>query len=225
MSDEKIVFKCLSSAELVRDNAWWEIYDEAFPRSERESPQIILKSLERKVGLAIRASAGNTTIAIATTHLLKDPPAVFLVYLAIDRNMRGSGHGGRLLEFAWHSGIQRLSEIGLDAVGFVCEVDSPEVTDDVAEKHLRERRIAFFSRHGCKLLPSRYIQPPVDGSTLVPMRLMFRAAENHRDLELTLTKRLVRSIYFEKYNAINNISTETLENLLQKTESPVATLD
>lgn len=223
MTEEKVVFNCLSAEELVRDNAWWEIYDEAFPASERESSQVILNSLEHNVGLALRAKTGDRTIGIATAHLLRDPPAVFLVYLATDRNMRGRGCGSELLEYTWHSGIQKLSQAGLSATGLVLEVDSPDVIDDAEEKHLRERRIAFFGRHGCKLLPDRYIQPPVDGSTLVPMRLMFRAAEDsHYQPEI---KRLVRSLYFEKYNAINGIPGEILENLLQETKSPVTRAD
>jgi GNAT superfamily N-acetyltransferase len=218
MTDEKVVFNTLSAEELMRDTAWWEIYDEAFPPSERESPKVILNSLEHEVGLALRAKAGGRTIGIATTHLLKDPPAVFLVYLATDRNMRGRGCGGQLLEYGFQAGEQKLSEAGLSATGLVLEVDSPDVIDDAEEKQLRERRIAFFGRHGCKLLPEGYIQPPVDGSTLVPMRLMFRAAQNSHHPEI---KTLVRSLYFEKYNAINGIPREILENLLQQTKSPV----
>lgn len=215
--DEKLAFNSLSSTELMRDDAWWEIYDEAFPLSERESPQVILNSVQREVGLAVRARTGDRTTAIATTHLLKDPPAVFLVYLATDRNLRGRGSGGELFEYAWQSGRQKLAQAGLDAIGLVLEADSPNETADPEETHLRERRIAFFGRHGCKLLPVEYIQPPVDGSTLVPMRLMFRAADNYPEPEFFLTKRLVRSIYFEKYNAVNGISIEILEDLLQET--------
>lgn len=215
--DENLAFDSLSSTELMRDSAWWEIYNEAFPLSERESPQVILNSVQREVGLALRARIEDRTIAIATTQLLKDPPAVFLVYLATDRNMRGRGCGGDLFEYAWQSGSQKLSEAGLDAIGLVLEADSPNEIEDAEEKHLRERRIAFFGRHGCKLLPVKYTQPPVDGSTLVPMRLMFRAAGNYPEPEIFLTKRLVRSIYIEKYNAVNGISIKTLEDLLQET--------
>lgn len=217
MTDEKLAFNSLSSTELMRDDAWWEIYNEAFPLSEREPPQVILNSVQREVGLALRARVGDRTIAIATTHLLKDPPAVFLIYLATDRNLRGRGAGGDLFEYAWQSGREKLSDGGLDPIGLVLEADSPDETTDAEEKHLRERRVAFFGRHRCKLLPVEYIQPPVDGSTLVRMRLMFRPAENYPEPEFFLTKRLVRSIYIEKYNAVNGISIKTLENLLQET--------
>jgi len=86
--------------ELSADLAWWRIYEDSFPPSEREPAGVILDSVRRGVGLAIRARFQDSTIGLATTHLLRQPPAVFLVYLAIDRAHRDRGLGGALLDHA-----------------------------------------------------------------------------------------------------------------------------
>jgi len=212
--DGKLIFTSLTAADLLRDSSWWEIYKEAFPLTEREPPEVIVNSLEMGVGQAFAARSDGETIAIATTHLLKDPPAVFLVYLATKKGLRGRGCGGVLLEHAWKTGRQELSEHGSPATGLVAEVDAPEQSDDRQEKHERERRIAFFARHGAELLPRAYTQPAVDGTTTVPMRLVFRPAEGFERSDSTFTETLVRAIYLEKYHGANGIAKEPLISLL-----------
>jgi len=213
--DAKIVFTTLTAADLLSDSSWWGIYDDSFPSAEREPPQVILKSLEMGAGMAVAARSNDHTIAIATTHLLKNPPAVFLVYLATTRKLRGRGCGGELLEYAWKTGSQKLSNEGYQATGLIAEVDSPDESDDAEEKHFRERRIAFFARHGVELLSRSYVQPPVDGITTVPMRLIFRPAEGYGTPDSPFTDSLVRAIYFEKYHAVNGIAEESLISLFE----------
>lgn len=213
--DDELIFISLTAADLLRDRAWWEIYEEAFPITEREPPDVIVRSVEMDVGLAVAARVNDSTIAIATTHLLKDPPAIFLVYLATSKNLRGRGCGGELFEYTWKTGHQRLSDNGYTAVGLVAEVDAPEHSDNMEERRIRERRIAFFSRHDAELLPYSYTQPAVDGVNTVPMSLIFRPAEGHRQPDSAFTDALVRAIYFEKYHAVNGITKDSLTSLLR----------
>jgi hypothetical protein len=212
--DDKLVFTSLTALDLLSDGPWWEIYNEAFPPNEREPSQVIVSTLETGMGQAFAARSNGETIAIATTHLLKNPPAVFLVYLATKKGLRGRGCGGELLEQAWKSGCQTLSERGLPVTGLVAEVDAPDECDDTEEKHVRERRIAFFARHGAELLSREYTQPAVDGRTTVPMRLVFRPAQDFEVSDSTFTDALVRAIYLEKYHAANGIAKESLTSLL-----------
>jgi hypothetical protein len=76
--------------ELALDRQWWGIYQESFPENEREPAAVILESLRRRVGFAYRARLKSETIGIATTHLLMEPAAVFLVYLAAGQDRRGA---------------------------------------------------------------------------------------------------------------------------------------
>jgi len=212
--DRKPVFSSLTAANLLSDGSWWEIYNEAFPLTEREPPNVIVNIIEKGMGQAFVARSNGETIAIASTHLLKQPPAVFLVYLATKKGLRGQGCGGELLEYAWHTGRRELLDHGYSATGLVAEVDAPDQSYDAQERHVRERRMAFFARHGAEALPQIYTQPAVDGTTTVPMRLLFRPAEGPGLPDSTFTDALVRAIYLEKYHAANGISEESLISLL-----------
>jgi len=203
--------ECMTAKQLRGDEIWWRIYNDSFPPSEREPPDVILKSVLRGVGMAFRARRRGVTYGLATTHLLKDPAAVFLVYLAVAREERNQGAGGELLQGAWEHAAVRLRAQGLRPLGLVWEVDLPQPAAGDAD--VRQRRIAFFQRHGGQLLERPYLQPPVDGIAPVPMRLMFRLAEGEGTPTPETVKALVRAIYFDKYGAINGIDRSILEEL------------
>ena len=209
---------CPGAEELIRDDPWWEIYRNSFPANEREPEAIIVSGIYNHLLLAFRARHGGTTIGIATTHLLRNPAAGFLVYLAVHRAYQDAGLGGALLEYAWTASIGRLLERGVEPLGMVWEVASPQLSSDPAEVSLRERRISFFRRHAGVLLPRRYVQPPVDGVTPVPMQLMFRACVQMPD-EATLDA-LEYAMYFEKYGALNGIPDGVLTRLLLQRRIP-----
>jgi GNAT superfamily N-acetyltransferase len=202
----------LSAEELRNDIDWWRIYEDSFPAVEREPADVILNSILRDVGMALRARHAGVTFGLATTHILKNPPSVFLVYLAVDQSQRGLGTGGELLRNAWEFGAARLSQQGLSPVGLVWEVDSPDINAEDAEA--RRRRVAFFQRHGGQLLARPYLQPPVNGPTAIPMSLMFRPAEGSGLPTQQLVEDLTRAMYFEKYGAINEVDKSVLEGLL-----------
>jgi len=206
--------ECMTAEELRVDETWWRIYEDSFPASEREPPEVILESVLRGVGMAFRARRQGVTSGLATTHLLKDPAAVFLVYLAVARGERNRGTGGELLQAAWESGAVRLRAHGLQPLGLVWEVDPPQPAAGDADA--RQGRIAFFRGHGGQLLERSYLQPPVDRKAAVPMRLMFRSAEGQGTPTAETVEALVRAIYFDKYGAINEIDRSILEDLLSR---------
>lgn len=202
----------VSAEELRVDDDWWRLYEDSFPAIEREPPNVILDSIVRGVGMASRARRNGVTFGLTTTHILKKPPSVFLVYLAVARSQRGLGTGGELFRNAWESGAAQLSAQNLKPVGYVWEVDPPEI--DAADAEVRRRRVAFFQRQGGRLLARPYFQPPVNGTTAVPMSLMFSPAEGGGSPTSELVEDLVRAIYFEKYGAVNGVYKPLLEDLL-----------
>lgn len=204
--------ECVTAEALQSDEAWWQLYQESFPASEREPPEVIVESVRRGVGLALRARREGVTFALATTHLLSSPAAVFLVYLAVASGARSRGAGGALLQSAWESGAARLRAQGLQPLGMIWEVDPPHPAAEDAVA--RQRRIAFFQRHGGRLLERRYVQPPMSGSVAVRMRLMFRAAEGAVTPPPETLEALVRAIYFDKYGALNRMDRSLLESFL-----------
>ncbi|HWR51806.1 MAG TPA: hypothetical protein VN428_11905, partial [Bryobacteraceae bacterium] len=191
---DDIQFESAGIAELSRDPEWWDIYEHSFPPEEREPPRVILDSVASGAGLAFRARRGGATAAIATTHLLHRPPAVFLVYLAVESGRRNTGTGGKLLEYTWSASAEKLRERGIHPLGLVWEVDPPGSGAFPASDGLRQRRISFFETHGGILLCRPYLQPPVNGPESVPMRLMFRPAGGSMPDAATI-EGLVRGIY------------------------------
>ncbi|MCA1595791.1 MAG: hypothetical protein LC772_05150 [Chloroflexi bacterium] len=203
------------AATLSRDDGWWSLYDASFPDCERESPEVILASLRSGMGFALRARNDDETAALAAAHLLLDPAAVFLVYLATAPAEQGRGIGGWMLEQAWLEGQRRLQSRGLRAQGMVWEVEDPALARTEEDRLERERRLQFFERRGGLLLPHHYEQPPVNGIEPVPLRLMVRRGSASDTLD---SAALIRAIYTEKYGAVNGISGEMLGQLIERCE-------
>ena len=203
----------LGPAELAADAAFWALYAHAFPPSEREPAEVILRSLHLGVGLALAGREEAThTQALVTLHLLQDPDVVFLVYLALAGERRGHGEGRAVLESAWSAGVQALAQRGRRAQGLVWEVDPPETAPDAAERAVRERRLRFFERAGGVQLPRPYLQPPVGTDPApLPMRLMYRAAPGQPATPDADT--LVRAMYAQKYGAVNGLPEAQLQAL------------
>ena len=91
---------------------------------------------------------------------------MFLRYFVVDQHVRGQGLGGVM----WDQLMARLRDDGYPLL--VWDVEDPdEPGTDPDEVRIRQRRIAFYQRHGGRLLPiAGYGNPHGDDWT--PMRLM-----------------------------------------------------
>lgn len=203
-----IIFESINAEDLLADAVWWQIYEQSFPAHERETAAVIATSLESGVGVAMRVCVDDITCGLATLHLLREPAAVFLVYLAIAEQWRSRGIGGQLFAAAWEEGKARLCAEGREPIGMVWEVD-PALGDG-------GRRSDFFRRQSGLVLKRSYWQPPVDGKQPVSMQLMFAPGVGDALPADFLTDSLVRAIYFEKYHAINHIDAVCLEELFTR---------
>ena len=179
--------------------------------------EVILRSVEQGPGFALRALADGRVVGLATGHVLNDPPATFLVYLAVDPAWRSRHLGRELFDSADRSGAARLVEQGAMTRGIAWEIDDPAADVSRREQNVRQGRLRFFEKLGGRILDTPYFQPPVDGHTPVPMRLMFRPAVGQDLPSGVAIEQLIRAIYFEKYHAINNIASSTLRRLLAHT--------
>jgi GNAT superfamily N-acetyltransferase len=213
-----LVFDSPSTETLAADFALWQLYDSAFPSTEREPRSVILETLRRGDGVVIRARQNRNTVGLALAHMLRHPPVLFIVYLAVAAELRSRHIGAALFEKLWEEGRRRYSDEGLQAEGMVWEVDIPERTASEQSLQQSRRRIAFFERLGGHLLPGAYFQPPVDGIHPVPMHLMFRPAPGRSLPDTAAHSAYVRALYFEKYHAANRISEAVLQHLLDKIE-------
>jgi GNAT superfamily N-acetyltransferase len=205
----------IAAGALAADAQFWDIYGGASPTARRESPTVILDSVRFGTGLALRTVADDgRTLAIATLHLLRSVPALFLVYLAVDATQRGAGLGGSLLD--------RLAALDLlpGCLGIVWETDRVDEAESEADRRRRDGQIRFFRYHGGRVVCTRYRQPTPNGELAVPMNLMFRPAGPEIYLGPDIAGVLTRAIYFEKYAAVNGISRLHLEDLLAGVTNP-----
>jgi GNAT superfamily N-acetyltransferase len=209
-----LVFDSPSADTLAADGALWQLYDSAFPSTEREPRSVILETLRRGDGVAVRARNGVRTIGLALAHMLRHPPVLFVVYLAVVPEFRSRHIGAALFEELWTAGSRSYATRGTQAEGMVWEVDIPERATSEQGLQQGRRRIAFFTRLSGQVLPGSYVQPPVDGTVSVPMHLMFRPAPGKFLPDDAVRSVLVRALYFEKYHGANGIPEAVLQNLL-----------
>jgi len=212
-------FDSPSADALPADDAFWRLYDFSFPSSEREPRSVILESLRNGVGFAIRVRDGACTVGLAIVHMLREPPVLFLVYLAISPELRSRHIGTDLFEKVWAEGAERYRELGRRPVGIVWEVDIPELAPGEQEIRQSRCRIAFFTRLGAQILSGPYFQPPVNGIASVPMLLMFRPAPGSPIPDNSGFRALIRGIYFEKYHEANRIPLPVVEDLRREIET------
>lgn len=201
---------------LETDAGFWRIYDESFRPWLREPRQVIVDSVREGVGLAIAATDGDRTVGLATFHLLEEPAVLFLVYLAVDPALRGQRLGGELLERSIERGLAILRSRGADPLGTIWEADDPALATTETQRIRRERRIAFFQRHGATLLDTPYRQPPlIEGTAALPMRLLFRPAGGALPDEAAI-RSTIRNLYLQKYGDLNGLDRGLLEKLLEE---------
>jgi GNAT superfamily N-acetyltransferase len=212
-----LVFDSPSADMLAADGALWQLYDSAFPSTEREPRSVILETLRRGDGVAVRARNGVRTIGLALAHMLRHPPVLLVVYLAVVPEFRSRHIGAALFEELWTAGSRSYAARGTQAEGMVWEVDIPERATSEQGLQQGRRRIAFFTLLSGQVLPGSYVQPPVDGTVSVPMYLMFRPARGKTLPDDAVHSALVRALYFEKYHGANGIPEAVLQDLLSKT--------
>ena len=221
-----ITIQAATPDELRDDAGFWQLYATSFAEAEREPAEVILRSIEQGSGFTLRALADSRTVGLAAGHVLEEPATTFLVYLAVGPLWRSRHLGRALFDEADRSGAARLIERARVSSGIVWEIDDPSADVNPSERNVRQGRLRFFEKLGGRMLETPYVQPPVDGHTLLPMRLMFRPALGEDLPTGAATEKLIRAIYFEKYHAINKIPSSTLDRLLVRTtpEPPSGTV-
>lgn len=186
--------------EFAKDEAWWTIYQHAFPTFELEPKEVLLKGLVTGATLSLRVRDASTqkTIGIAHGQFLQGFKVFMLIYIAIAKDYRGRGIGRYFFK-----DLERKIDISQhNHHGLVFEVDRPDGFFSPTETMLAQQRIKFYQTLGYSLQDIHYFQPAlIRGQAPVPMHLMMRNVLNP-----TQQAALVKSIYFEKYSADGGIS-------------------
>ncbi|RAY14820.1 GNAT family N-acetyltransferase [Actinomadura craniellae] len=193
-----------------------EIYEEAFPTSERLSFDSLVGGTKDASRSLTALLQGDEVSAFASTLRLHGYPAVLLEYLAVHRRRRGTSLGGTL----W-SHVRRTAESTPTVRGVVLEVEDPDepgiAVDTVA---LRRRRLVFYRRRGARVLPVLdYLIPDQQCAGELPMVLMWAPTGSGGSPDRTELRLLLRALHQEGYGlpednpltCIARIPGETLE--------------
>jgi hypothetical protein len=214
---QAIRLRMLDSAALTQNQAWWDIYQDSFPDSEREPRSVLISAVELGRAIAIEAQNAATTVGIASATLLHDPPAVFLSYIASAGSMRGSGIGKRLFDYTWIAGASALEESGHTDACMICEVEKPNLATTPDDTAIRDRRFRFFLGLGGIVLSRAYFQPALLGRDPVALALIYFDRHQLGEPDGARQEALVRAIYRERYEAINKLDRTMLAELLMRT--------
>ncbi|RJX68107.1 N-acetyltransferase [Tsuneonella suprasediminis] len=135
-----------------------ELYERAFPPSERK-PTAFLNDVVVRSDYVLLAATIAEEIAGFSVLYVSNAGFGLLEYMAVNERLRGHGVGGKLFrETARHC-----------PVPMVLEVEAPDEGVDSIEA----RRVEFYRRLGCRMVPQLCYRMPQLGAELPPpMRLM-----------------------------------------------------
>lgn len=112
-----------------------------FPENELKPLRMIERALERDEYVCYGAMDGGKALGVA--FFVKIGTLMLLDYLAVSREIRNQGIGGRFL--------QALMDGPLNGAGAVLlETDEPSRADDEQERVIREHRLSFYLRNGLR---------------------------------------------------------------------------
>lgn len=172
-----------------------EIYNEAFPESERRPVEFFIEMLQTgKSKLYIAIDGMTNSFNYAQGFLLINPikksPFCHLDYLAVRKECRGKQIGHVLLDYL--SGILQDNNL----IG-ILEAEHPDFGEN---KDIRKKRIKYYELHGAKLINNVYYAlPDFAGEGIVEMQLMLMNLSNDSLPDTNSFIDAVKYIYKEFY--------------------------
>lgn len=202
----------------------FKLYDQTFPIEERESHKIFWKGLEyAKTRMPnnfhfLVGFEGKKLISFATGHYFSDINSGFIVYIAVEPNMRSHGVGSKTLlkfEELLNKDAMAAGHTALKAIILETEIQALAYTE--SEIEVCSKRNRFYERNNFQLFDNiHYIQPPLhQGGSPLPLNLFVK---NLHQIEITEKDipEFIRAMYKEKYYLVNEIDKSVLRNCLGK---------
>ena len=167
-----------------------EIYLEAFPANERHPLATIVDRVNQGLSRLYVTSSHGEIAFLALLWPLKETDFVLLDYMATKANHRGQGIASAFL-------TTLRDELINTGKHLILEVENPQFGDPQE----KERRVAFYKRHGARELEDvKYLLPPLDGTTPTEMILMIFPEYSDEKISGALVKNLIMRMYRELYN-------------------------
>jgi hypothetical protein len=135
------------------------LFESAFPSSERKPTAFLSEVLSREDYTLLAQSEGRNLVGFSILFTATSGFSL-LEYMAVNEAKRGEGRGSDLFKRTATFRPQPL----------LLEVEDPNLDGAPLD---RARRIRFYSRLGCRLVPDiAYVMPQVSQQEPPPMRLM-----------------------------------------------------
>jgi GNAT superfamily N-acetyltransferase len=175
-------------------DAFVRIYLDSQPHSELKTPAQLARMIEKPEYYFLAALRNATVVAYSIAICLVDCDAALLEYMAVDRNLRGTGIGQSLFRATRNFGA-------IAGRILLIEVDSEKWPSD---DHIdRVRRKNFYRRLGCKEIEGlTYIMPPLSSATPPLMDLLV----SHGQLPLAFSKSRVRTWLESCYQQVYQVA-------------------
>ena len=112
-----------------------QLLKSAFPKKERTPVLLLLLG-------ALRKSTHFTAFYdadkfVGLLYIIENDKYYFILYLAVNQNLRSKGIGGEILNYAYEQAGDKIIVLNVEPL------------DSAADNHdQRERRFAFYARHG-----------------------------------------------------------------------------
>lgn len=202
----------------------FKLYNNTFPCEVREPDTIFLKSLayaEKEKHNNFRFIAGfegEELVSFATGHYLADVNSGFIVYIVTNPAVRSKGLGAKTLlkmEQLLKEDAIRAGNLSLESL--ILETETEEMAHTEAEKDDCVKRKIFFERNDYKQFEGiHYLQPPLhSGDKSILLNLYLKTLQ---ETELTHKEviEIIRAMYKEKYEKVNEIDKNILNHCLEK---------
>lgn len=139
-----------------------EAFDASWEMPVAELPDFArARAGENLLGRAAAIVADRAAVGLALSNYLAESNLLHLKYLAIDPTRRSQGLGALLLRAAAAAGETIAQAAGREGcVGVLLEVEISDSPPPAADRSLRQRRIAFYERHGALRTGIPFPRPP-----------------------------------------------------------------
>lgn len=185
-----VVFDKLESADGDDARVALDIYDAAFPASERIPRQTVAQRIDRGVyELWIgRQPEDRRVVFMAILYTLHDSDLVLLGYIATHADFRNQGIGSAFFR-------DLLQQLQARDRYLLIEMEVPDDRDPFTQ-----RRHQFYQRLGANVLQDvRYILPPLSGGEPTEMWLAIAPAYKTPTLTGDRVRQLLEQLYTEVY--------------------------
>ncbi len=166
------------------------IYEEAFPPSERVATSLVEQRIDNGDYQLFVSYQENQVAFMAILSPIRDTQFILLAYIATQTSFRNQGIGSKFLDYL-------LLKLRQEEKYLLLEVENPQYGN---EQQLRKRRLNFYRRMGAQQLKDiRFVIPPLSRKSPVEMLLMIAPPYREKVLSQQMVKKLITWLFVEGY--------------------------